>query len=312
MAYSNGNNINHTCEILVESQKTFSYIIKTNQTIAAGLFNLYHYGIDSDDSDGQDTDFNVYLYAIFSQNSNYIIDQTSTTASFKYLNTVSVFPSISLSMSFNNYNCKSKTYFDIGFQINLRGLYATESFVLDLTPIANDNSDNLDYECLVLNLNKEKTNDFLSIEFSSGIPFTEIKLTPKQDITSFSQPYYLRCYHIKAPEIFDSNGGFNFTAFVSSQDNSIIISKTSGRAQIFNYTTVLEYFQLSFNQKLLSSPGNAQDISIYLSSFSNLTYSSRIIIWFPYYYPANLNQEGKVYCYINNTVIFFFKYFFLK
>lgn len=302
MTYSNGNNINHTCEIIVENQKTFSYIINTNQTIIASQFNLYHYGIDVDDSDGQDTDFNVYLYAFYSQNSNYIIDQTSTAASFKYLNTVFAFPSVSLTMTFNNYNCKSKTYFDIGFQINLRGLYSAESFVLDLTPIANDNSNNLDYECLILNSNKEKTNDFLSIQFDSGIPLKEIKLKPKQDITSFSQPYYLRCYHIQAPEIVDSNGGFNISALVKSQNNDIIISKTNGRAQIFNYTTVLEYFQLSFNQKLLSSPGNTQDISIYLSSFLNLTYSSRIIIWFPYYYPSNLNQEGKVYCYINNTV----------
>jgi len=274
---------------------------------------MIHYGIDSTNSNGSATTFSVYL--ISQQNSidnNYIIDQSAAASpgSFGYNNNPITFPTLSLSTSFNNYNSKSKTFFDIGFQINSRGLYPTESIMLDLTSLENDNMNNLDYECLVLDSNKAKSPDFQSATFST---WSQISLIAKNEIISFSQNYYFRCYHIIVPSVLNSNGGFNFSGYVASSVNSAITAITSVSASLlntFNYTTIFSYFELNFIENDLSSPGNTQDLKFSITSTNeNLTNTSRIIVWFPYYYPPLLNSDGTIYCLINEIVNHFFPFF---
>ena len=258
---------------------TFGYLINTNQKIPAGKFDLIHYGIDSSNTDGSDTSFNVYLLSERSTDSNDIIDKTTQSATFGYTNVGVVSPTLTLTASFNNYNPQAKTFFDIGFQISQRGLYTTESIILDLTVIGNDNYNNRDYECLILNSNKDKSSDFLTIYFNT---FSQIFIKAKNDILAFSQPYYFRCYHMINPIGVDSNGGLTITGLVVNSQNFAIISKVGVYVSKFNYTISFSYFEAFFKQKLLSFPGNSQDLQFtFASTLLNLTNSSRILVWFP-------------------------------
>lgn len=300
MQYSSGKSINHSCSIYYENSRNFGYIIQTNQVIPASNFYLFHYGIDSNNVDGSETSFNVFLYAKQSGDSNYIIDQTSTAATFGYSNNVTSNPSLSLTAYFENKNYASKTYFEIGFQIKLRGLYKTEAIVLSVNALTNDNLNNLDYECIILNSNKEKTSDFLSIEMNN---FDQISIMPKKEIITFTDAYYFRCYHVIIPQNLPSNGGFNISGFIRSSNNIQITSRVSIFVGSFSFTTALSYFELYLEKKLFSSPGNTQNIQFLITSNSiTLTKTSRIIVWFPFYYPDLLNHDGKILCQINGIV----------
>ena len=314
LQYASGLSISHNCTITNENSLTFGYIINTYQTIPAGKFELSHYGIDSNNMDGSDTSFNVILFSKETYDEGYVIDQTITTGPIVYLNSGSISPSLTLTATFNNYNYLSKTYFDLGFQINQRGLYKTEYINLDLSKLESDNLNNRDYKCIMLYSNKEKSSDFMSVSFAS---FEQVLIKPKKDILTFTQAYYLRCYHIIIPYAgLDQKGQFNISGFVATSENTPIISRVSFTVKTFNYSTVFNYFELEFTQKLLSSPGNNQDMMFSLVSRSfNLTNSSRIIVWFPYYYPSLLNLDGKIFCQINGMVkniFFLIIFFFLK
>jgi len=304
LQYASGLSVSHNCTITNENSLNFGYIINTFQAIPAGKFEISHYGINSNNMDGSDTSFNVQLFSTQTNDESSIIDQTTTTGSIVYINSGTISPSLTLTVKFNNYNSRSKTYFDLGFQINKRGLYQTEYINLDLSTLESDNSNNRDYKCIILNFNKEKTSDFMSISF---ISFKEILIKPKKDILTFTEAYYLRCYHIIIPYAgLDQNGTFNISGFVATSENNPIISRVSFNVKTFNYSLMFNYFELEFKRKLLSSPGNNQDMFFSLVSRSfNLTSSSRIIVWFPYYYPSFLNLDGKIYCQINEIVIFF-------
>lgn len=253
-------------------------------------------------SDGVDTTFSVTLYSQNGGSDNYIIDQSGSesSGSFGYNNNPTAFPSLILSASFNSRNLKAKTFFDLGFQVSSRGLYATELIVLDLSPLVPDNMGNLDYECLVLSPNMEKSPDFEKISITS---LSEVIISAKSEISSFSQSYFLRCYHIVLPSSTDSNGGFNISGFVSDSTKRPITSKTSISVTPFNFTSYFSYFELEFLEKTLSSPGNGQELRIsIISTNQNLNSSSRVILWFPYYYPPLLNSDGKLFCQINEIV----------
>ena len=307
LRYSNGTSISHTCTIVSDTLQSFSYTIGTTQSIPAGKFDIIHYAVDSTNQNGTDTTFDIYLYSQFLSDENYIIDQSLSTnpGKFSYNNnpTNSIIPSVSLTASFNNKNCNSKGFFDIGFQVNSRGLYPTESIVLDLTPLYSDNMNNLDYECVVLNSNKIVSNYFKSLSFST---FTQLRLFAKSEILSFSSYYYLRCYQIILPNIVDLNGGFNVSAFVATNENLAITPQTSIYVNPFNHSTAFNYFELSFLSKDLSSPGNSQDLQFSITpTSSDLNNTSRIFVWFPYYYPPMLNSDGMIFCRINEIVLLF-------
>jgi hypothetical protein len=149
----------------------------------------------------QNTNSNPLTYTItVTTASGVIIDQSPQASDKLSFTTESKYPLVVVqSVDFEHYNTESRGYFKLKFQIQSRGVYASQQLIIDLQMLQNANNLAKDTHCA---LYKEDGSGSFLWKSMQLLSFSLITIKPREDINDPDLVFIFGCKNIIVPSAY--------------------------------------------------------------------------------------------------------------